>query len=67
MNTLTLVSPAKRARAHVVPSAPHRLGEIAGDLLAMMGIGLAIPFMIMAIGAPLALLIRLLLWVTGML
>jgi len=67
VNTLTLVSPAKQIRPRAVPSSSHRLAEIAGDLLAMMGIGLAIPFVILAIGAPFALCIRLLLWLTGML
>lgn len=48
-------------------SSYPRVGALAGDLLGLAAIALCIPFVIMAIGAPVALGIRLLLWITGLL
>ena len=46
-----------------VPGPFQRAGELAGDLLTMAGIVLCIPFVILAIGTPIALCVRLLLWI----
>ena len=40
---------------------------VTADLLRAMGIVLCIPFIILAIGMPIALCVRFLLWITGML
>ena len=42
-----------------------RVAEGLGDVLAYMAIVITIPFVILAIGAPIALCVRLLLWATG--
>lgn len=42
-----------------------RMTEVLGDLLAYAAIIITIPFVILAIGAPIALFLRLLLWATG--
>ena len=44
-----------------------RAAVAIGDLLAAMAIVLCIPFVILAIGIPIALCLRLLLWLFGML
>jgi hypothetical protein len=49
---------------------PGRLQQAAGfgvDLLLMLGIIFCIPFVILGLGIPIALGLRLLLWITGML
>ena len=49
----------------MVPRGLRRTVEIAGDLLGLIGIVLCIPAVILAIGLPIALGIRLLLWIVG--
>ncbi len=44
-----------------------RAASVLGDLLAAVAIVLCIPFAIIAIGLPIALSVRLLLWMSGML
>jgi hypothetical protein len=39
---------------------------VAGDFLAAVGIVLCIPVVILAIGTPIALCVRFLLWIAGM-
>jgi hypothetical protein len=41
----------------------RRLRAAAGDALALIGVVLAIPFVILAIGIPIALFVQLLLWI----
>jgi hypothetical protein len=55
------------ARSSVVPGPLRRAALIVGDLLGAVGIALCIPFVILAIGIPLVLCVRLLLWIAGML
>ena len=51
----------------VVRTLLRRAAALAGDLLGAMAIVLCIPFAILAIGAPIALSLRLLLWLVGLL
>ena len=53
------------ARPLVVPGLVRRAALVLGNLLAAVSIVLCIPFFILAIGAPLALFVRFLLWITG--
>jgi hypothetical protein len=52
-------------RVGVVPR--RRTRDLAADALRLLGIVFTIPFAILAIGMPLMLVIRLLLWVAGLL
>jgi hypothetical protein len=40
--------------------------RVAGDFLGVIGLAVCIPFVILAIGIPIALCLRFLLWITGM-
>ncbi len=51
------------ARPIVLPRLLRRAAEVVGDLLALAGIALCLPFVIVAIGIPFALCVRLVLWV----
>jgi hypothetical protein len=62
-----LATPFSQARPLVVPGRLWRAAVVVGDLLAAMAIVLCIPFVILAIGIPIALCVRLLLWIAGLL
>jgi hypothetical protein len=47
----------------VVPGRLRRAVVLAGDLMGTVAVALCVPFVILAIGTPIALLLRLLLWV----
>ena len=51
----------------MVPSSVRRVAGVAGDVLVLLGIVLCVPFVILAIGIPIALCVRLLVWIGGML
>jgi hypothetical protein len=53
-------------RPLVVPGRLWRATAVVGDLLGATAIALCIPFVILAIGTPIALCVRLLLWIVGM-
>ena len=55
------------ARPLALPGALRRAAGVVGDLLAAVAIVLCIPFVILAIGLPIALCVRLLLWIGGLL
>ena len=55
------------ARPLAVAGALRRAALAVGDLLAALAIVLCIPLVILAIGIPIALCIRLLLWIGGLL
>lgn len=55
------------ARSLVVPGPLRRAATVIGDLFAVLVIALCIPVVILAIGTPIALCVRFLLWVVGML
>lgn len=56
-----------QARPLVVPGRLRRAAEVVGGLFAIMGIILCIPVVILAVGIPIALCVRLLLWIGGFL
>lgn len=56
-----------QARPLVVPGLLRRGALVIGDLVAAVGIVVCIPFVILAIGIPIALSVRFLLWIAGML
>jgi hypothetical protein len=49
------------------PGLLRRSVHIIGDVVAVMGVVLCIPFVILAIGTPIALCVRFLVWIAGML
>lgn len=52
-----------QARASVVPGPFQRAADVVGDLFGAVAVVLCIPFVILAIGLPIALFMRLLLWI----
>ena len=56
-----------RAGALVVPGPFRRAAVVVGDLLGAVAIVLCVPLVILAIGTPIALFVRLLLWIGGLL
>jgi hypothetical protein len=58
-----LATTFNQARPLVVPGPFRRAAVVVGDLLAAVAIVLCIPFVILAIGIPIALCVRLLLWI----
>jgi hypothetical protein len=54
-------------RPVAVPGRLWRAAVVVGDVFAAVGIVLCIPVVILTIGIPIALCVRLLLWVGGML
>ena len=62
-----LATTFNQARPLVVPGPIRRAAVVIGDLFAAVGIVLCIPFVILAIGIPIALCVRLLLWIGGLL
>jgi hypothetical protein len=62
-----LATPFDQAREPVVPGPFRRGAVVIGDLLGAVVIVLCIPFVILAIGIPIALCVRLLLWIGGLL
>jgi hypothetical protein len=68
----TLTRPAltttyDQAGALIVPGPFRRVAVVVGDVLGAVAIVLCIPFVILAIGIPIALFVRLLLWIGGLL
>ena len=54
------------ARLPVVPGPLRRAAMVIGDLFAAVGIALCVPVVILAIGTPVALCVRFLLWIVGL-
>jgi hypothetical protein len=67
MTSAGLAPTFSETRPLVVPGRVWRAAVVVGDVVAAMGIVLCIPFVILAIGIPIALCVRLLLWIVGML
>lgn len=55
------------ARPLVVPGRLWRAAVVIGDLFAAIGVVLCVPLVILAVGIPIALCVRLLLWIGGLL
>jgi hypothetical protein len=56
-----------QAGALIVRGPFRRVAVVVGDVLGAVAIVLCIPFVILAIGIPIALCVRLLLWIGGLL
>ena len=56
-----------RARPIIAHGLLRRAPSAIADLLAAVGIVLGVPFAILAVGIPIALCLRFLLWIAGML
>jgi len=56
-----------QARPLVVPGPLRRAAVLVGDLLGAVAIVLCVPFAILAVGTPIVLSVRLLLWIGGLL
>jgi hypothetical protein len=63
----TLATRFNYARPFVVPGPLRRAAALVGDLMGVVALVLCLPFVILAIGTPTALSLRLLLWVAGLL
>jgi len=61
-----LAAPFDQTRALVVPGPFRRAAVVVGDLVGAVGVVLCIPLVILAIGIPIALCVRLLLWMAGL-
>ena len=63
-------APSARALDHAqpasVPGPLRRAAMVGGDFLGVVGVALSIPFVILAIGVPIALGLRVLLWIAGL-
>jgi len=56
-----------QTRAPIVPGPFRRAAAVVGDLLGAVAIVLSTPFVLLAIGLPIAAFVRLLLWIGGLL
>jgi hypothetical protein len=60
-----LTTTRSRASLLEIPGFIRRASALVGEALTLVAIVLCVPFVILAIGLPIALLVRLLLWVGG--
>ena len=60
------VTPLSPAQSLTLPGPLRRASGLLGDVLALAGIVVAIPVVILAIGTPIALGVRLLVWLGGL-
>lgn len=65
--TLTFTTALDRSQPRIVPGFLSRAGLVVGDILVAAAVVLCIPFVILAVGIPIALAVRLLLWSVGLL
>lgn len=62
-----LATPFNEVRPLIVAGRLRRATVALGDLLGAVALVLSVPFVVLAIGIPIALCVRLLLWIVGML
>ena len=67
MATTLLATTFTQPRPRAVAGLLRRAALVSGDLFAAAGIVLCLPFVILGIGIPIALCVRLLLWIGGVL
>ena len=65
--TLAFATVVDQSQRRIVPGFLSRAGVVAGDMIAGVGVVLCVPFVILAVGIPIALTLRFLLWMTGLL
>jgi hypothetical protein len=61
----SLVTPVDDVRSPGVPGTIGRASMVLGDLFAAVALVVCLPFAILAIGMPLVLVVRFLIWVVG--
>ena len=61
-----LATPFNQAQPLVVPGPLRRAAAVIGDLFVALGVVLCVPWVILAIGMPIVLCVRLLLWIGGL-
>jgi len=66
LTSATIAPPSNTAHALTVPGPFRRAAALVGDLFGTMAVVLSIPLVILAIGIPIALFVRLLLWIGGL-
>jgi hypothetical protein len=67
LNSSALATPLDEATAVAVPGAFRRAASVVGEVLGGIGLVLCVPFVLLAIGTPFVLCVRLVLWVSGLL
>ena len=67
LRTTALTTRFDQAGALIAPGLFPRASVVVGDLLGVLAIVFSVPFVILAIGIPIALFGRLLLWIGGLL
>ena len=67
MMRAAVATTVNEAQPLIIPGRLWRATIVIGDVLGAAAIALCIPFVILAIGTPIALCVRLLLWMVGML
>jgi hypothetical protein len=58
---------ASRNASRIAPGPRRRIADTVVDVLTVVGVVLAVPFVILGIGVPLALVVRLILWILRLL
>ena len=56
-----------QGQARIAPGSLSRAALAIGDILTAIGVVFSIPFVILAVGIPIALFVRFLLWIAGLL
>jgi len=64
---VTIATSPLRQATRATPRPFPRAASVIGDVLSGLAVVLSVPFVILAIGLPIALCLRLLLWMIGML
>lgn len=64
--THIMTSTAPLPQALAIPSPLRRAVMLVGDVVGTMGVVLVVPFVILAIGMPIALALRVLLWIVDL-
>ena len=67
LTRVALATAVDQAGALIVPGPFRRAAVVVGDVLGAVAIVLCLPLVILAIGVPIALFVRLLLWIAGLL
>ena len=67
MTSAALASTFSETRPLIVPVRAWRAAVVVGEVFAAVGVVLCVPIVILAMGIPIVLCVRLLLWTVGML
>jgi hypothetical protein len=67
LTSSALATTSAGATAVTVPGPLRRAAGVVGDVLGAIGLVLCVPFVLLAVGTPIVLCVRLLLWISGLL